>query len=403
MSDLQQLTDRLGELLSRSVAIDDPTMRLLTYSPHHGVVDQQRLNSILKRQADPESTAWAYRHGIQRATGPIRVPPNPGTGMLSRICIPIRFQGSHLGYLWILDRHESMCPDDIMAAEDAATAAAQVLYRERLTRDLERSRERELLRDLLDDRDRVREHAVRAITEEALVATGGPVQVLVLDTSEPGAHTGRDTMAEFAIANVRQMVPAKHSLHLVRPDHAILLVALDRPVAVDGLAHRLRTEYSAQFHTRPTEVRVAVGGEASGLAEAHRSYGQAMLAARVGRLLTLDPVISWAELGIYRLLAELPFDRITTEALHPALTALVDADPSGDLLATLETFLDLAGDVKASADRLFVHRTTLYHRLGRIEEIGGVSLRRGSDRLALHLGLKLGHLAGLFAVNVRPP
>ena len=43
MSELQRLTERVGEVLSRSVAIDDPNMRLLAYSPHYGAVDEQRL------------------------------------------------------------------------------------------------------------------------------------------------------------------------------------------------------------------------------------------------------------------------------------------------------------------------------------------------------------------------
>jgi DNA-binding PucR family transcriptional regulator len=56
---------------------------------------------------------------------------------------------------------------------------------------------------------------------------------------------------------------------------------------------------------------------------------------------------------------------------------------------TLEAYLDRAGDAQAAAAALFVHRTTLYHRLRRIERIAGVDLRDGDDRLLLHMALRL--------------
>jgi DNA-binding PucR family transcriptional regulator len=64
-----------------------------------------------------------------------------------------------------------------------------------------------------------------------------------------------------------------------------------------------------------------------------------------------------------------------------------------ELRATAEAFLDLAGDVKATAAVLHVHRATLYQRLARIATAYGLDLRRSGDhRLITHLGLKLARL-----------
>ena len=46
-------------------------------------------------------------------------------------------------------------------------------------------------------------------------------------------------------------------------------------------------------------------------------------------------------------------------------------------------------------ERLQVHRTSLYYRIGRVEEITGMRLANGGDRLALHLGVKLARLKGV--------
>jgi DNA-binding PucR family transcriptional regulator len=63
------------------------------------------------------------------------------------------------------------------------------------------------------------------------------------------------------------------------------------------------------------------------------------------------------------------------------------------LVGTLETYLDHAGDAQAAASALFVHRSTLYNRLHRIEELTGIDLRAGDDRLELHLGLRIWRMA----------
>ncbi|WPB88004.1 PucR family transcriptional regulator [Streptomyces malaysiensis] len=70
------------------------------------------------------------------------------------------------------------------------------------------------------------------------------------------------------------------------------------------------------------------------------------------------------------------------------------ADPEQQILvSSLEEFLDRAGDVSRTAAALHVHRTTLYHRLKRVEVITGLDLDNGLDRLTLHLALKLSRLS----------
>ena len=66
----------------------------------------------------------------------------------------------------------------------------------------------------------------------------------------------------------------------------------------------------------------------------------------------------------------------------------------------VETFLDCAGEVQRAARELRVHRTTLYYRLGRAEQISGLNLRDGRDRLLLLLLLHL--VLGLHRVHGTP-
>ena len=74
----------------------------------------------------------------------------------------------------------------------------------------------------------------------------------------------------------------------------------------------------------------------------------------------------------------------------PGVAGAVEVGP--ELVETLEAYLDRAGDARAAAAALFIHRTTLYHRLRRIERIAGVDLRDGDDRLLLHMALRIRRL-----------
>ena len=106
-------------------------------------------------------------------------------------------------------------------------------------------------------------------------------------------------------------------------------------------------------------------------------------------------VVCYDELGIYGLLVHLPLDSLPPDAVPAGLRQLIEKDTAGHLVDTLEIYLDSAGDARASAARLNVHRTSLYYRLSRIELITGMNLASGTDRLSLHLGLKLARLLHL--------
>ena len=57
-------------------------------------------------------------------------------------------------------------------------------------------------------------------------------------------------------------------------------------------------------------------------------------------------------------------------------------------------FLDRAGQAGRTAAELGIHRQTLYYRLSRVEQLTGLDLDDGEDRLLLHMALKGGEALG---------
>jgi len=207
---------------------------------------------------------------------------------------------------------------------------------------------------------------------------------------------------ETALNRARDELPTRQALTLVRPDHGVLLMTVrnggtrsDGPVSrAAATLHRVAAELLAE----PTDWTplVGVGDARSRLTDAELTYRHARQAAEVSAVVrSFGPVTRWDDIGVYQTLVDLPVAAISSSRLHPGLALLLDSREAETWLRTLEVYLDAACDARSAARTLNIQRGSLYHRLNRIEEIAGVDLRTGSDRLALHLGLKVARLAGL--------
>ncbi|MFD0268933.1 helix-turn-helix domain-containing protein, partial [Streptomyces sp. NPDC127106] len=131
----------------------------------------------------------------------------------------------------------------------------------------------------------------------------------------------------------------------------------------------------------------AGGGRAGGPAAGGRGGAAARAAAAQPRL---GPVARWSQIGPYRMLSALA---AAEPAEDPAVRALL-SPAHGELVRTAEVFLDCAGQAGRAAAALGIHRQTLYYRLSRVEQLTGLDLDEGEDRLLLHMALKTSRLHG---------
>jgi len=402
---LHDIVEEASHALRHPVAIDDRHFRLLAHTEHvPEEVDEVRLLSVMKRPFPHAVYDWLERHEIYTATEPFEVEGNADIGLDPRLCAPIRCHGHLLGFLWLTDRDRSMTTLDRERAGAFADEAGIVLYRDLLLHDLGRSRERELLRDVLSDDAGVRQHAVSLLSELDLFTADGRVVAFVAPLPVAGGGQSLEAVRlafNEALARTRRQLTPKHGLHLVRPDHALLVVALGDPaLRTDGVAafaRRLRDEIAGSLYAGgPARCVVAAGGTVRSLEDAAVSYAQALRAATVATTVSnFGDAVCWDDLGIYRVLAELPIAQLGPDAVPAGLRTLIEDPRTHVLVQTLECYLDHAGDVQRTSAALYLHRTSLYHRLRRLEQLAGVDLATGDDRLALHLGLKIARLQGL--------
>ncbi|MEU4695823.1 PucR family transcriptional regulator [Nonomuraea dietziae] len=368
---LQRSVDDLAIRLGRPLLLEDRFQRVIAYSEQDGAMDDIRRDSILRRHTTPEVRGFLHAAGILEATEPLRTPGAPALGLLPRVCVPVRHDGALMGFLWFIDAGPAMSAADIDEARASAAALAVALFHESLAEHLASHRELEAVTGVLAGDPGASRALIEAGFPQALAVTALVATPLSAEPSEAARLA-----LEQGMLTVRRRLGG---LHLVRYDHATLLTTSSPPAEEVHAAMAL-------------PVVVGVGRPRPSLAEADASYAEALHAAQVAaRVPGLGRTVEWTRLGVYRMLTHVP-----RADLHPGLERLLADAQHLPLLETLETYLDLAGSAVATSRRLRLHRTSLYYRLQRVEELAQTDLKDGGERLSLHLSLKLARLSGRY-------
>lgn len=176
----------------------------------------------------------------------------------------------------------------------------------------------------------------------------------------------------------------------VGPVRALLAIGTDRGHVLDGVLRRARELGQAMGAViGVSEVR----GRAD---EAGGAYREARDAATIAQALLRDGgAIAYSEVGAYRYLVQIGADDAPRDRMRAAVDRLIEYDHRRrtSLLGTLERYLSERRSVVESARALYIHPNTLRQRLGRIEELTGLSLD-DDDLLSLELAIKLARLHG---------
>lgn len=284
---------------------------------------------------------------------------------------------------------------DRLALGHAATVVALEMMKQRTRAEVERRLRGELLEELLggglQDPEAVQRRAAylgyNLTTPHALLfVTEGPA-----DASLPRTTAAEDgwSLAEACEGLAARMRPG--SMALARPDGVVVALPLLEGTTEEGrgVAEALRNSAAGVMGGR---MLVALGRICRSPEDFAVSVAEARRAIALARSLgTTDRVIVFEDLGVYRLLLDLPHPtdavRFADELLGPLRA--YDRRHDASLVATLEAYLAENGVQARAAAALSVHVNTLAYRLQQIRELTGADLQDGDARLGLHLAVKI--------------
>lgn len=385
---LDNAVEDLSAALGRPVVVVDVDWNVAGAGFHDTESGREQLSLTLtvSNQELTESLAKAQAARVRR--GAIRVPTDREG--VSRVVAALSHDGRLTGYLTFVESEPTTEPVSAHTQQVIDAAADELGLRLSLWAFEMRTRAehtKKVIRDLIGDSARLREAAGSRLLDDDLVSDSGECSILLF----------RSTVAGDRLS-VRRAT--ERTLHLASRSTTVRLAgaALGEEGILVFPRHVSADRLGVVLEAKGLEaVRAGVGSVRTSILEAVESYREAQIAWRAS---TRDPrrygrAAFWDDLGIDRLLLQLPMDELDLHDFPEDVQRVVGLPRDSDLLVTLEAFLDTGGHVVETARVLQIHRSTLYYRLDRIRARTGCDLFDATTRNDLHTGLRVARLAGL--------
>ncbi len=389
-ADIDEIADVIGELLQNPITIEDADHKLIAYSSHGESTDQARWSTIMGRRVPEKVLTRLWKDGVFQQlltqSDPVHIPAKDEVGLGKRAAIAIRKGNDVLGYIWAQEVNRPFVEEDDEILRQAARAAVPRLLQRQGKRKAEEQRRKEFFWELLLG-NHTSEASIKRKAEALQAHLPTPYLVLIME-----ANSAQLEQYLYPLL-IREKL-----LWVVDGRQLILLIGLSA-VAKEGqtiyhLAEQFLQESLGRIGERLDRQTIGVYGRSyRSCLDIKKSYQEALQVLQAKRLFPEETrkVKGYHDMGIYRFLPQLKKwgDAEGYENEHLASLHRYDIEHQSNLVETLETYLDAAGKVNITANRLHIHINTLSYRLRRIEEIMGIDLDDPNHRTALYLDLKL--------------
>jgi PucR family transcriptional regulator, purine catabolism regulatory protein len=294
--------------------------------------------------------------------------------------VPARGGGAASAWLAVVRPEGELSEFDRLIARQAAIVLALELMRQRVVRDTERRLAGDVLAEALSGRLDSEELRGRlrpfGIGEEAAV--------LIFQVDDPPAGEER-LEAAFRERGVGALVAATSAGR--RPLLCAVVDATSQDQDPVELARAARSALAAAG----AEARAAAS-RATPVGALRRAFHEARCALEATSVSNGEApdVASHDDLGAFTLLLALQDDdalRLYADNLLAPIEG-TDGEYGGELLRSLEAYIEQNGQWERAARQLYCHRHTLRYRIRRIEDLTGRDLSRAHDRIELWLALR---------------
>ena len=375
---LHDLARRLGELIERSVSIEDAAGKLLGYHTFGAHDDDARRSSVARTQSPPSLVHELERRGhlerIRASTVPVRVPAVPELDFAARVVAPIRVGGEFAGFVWIIEGETALSDLDHRAAEHAALVAALQIAHQRELGRLESRLGYASFLSLLEAPDTTPQTLERARLLGFDPGVAYRAGIAVLDEPLP---LGRDGVLrrDGVLEGLRRHLVA-HGVETPMIGASIDRVPFLVPdgIALEGIAAAVAD----------TGVRFVFGRSATGTAGVRASYREAR------ELLSYDGlgrVSRYEDALVPRVL--LGDERARTAFVHELFGALVGRKGETALREAMIAYADEGFAFRRTATALGIHPNTLRYRLERAAALTGLEFDHPDARFRLQLAARL--------------
>jgi DNA-binding PucR family transcriptional regulator len=394
---LENLADKISDVLSCPVTIEDQNHRLLAYSTHEDGTDPARIATIIGRRVPEKVVNSLWKDGViprlQESDDPVRVSSIQKVGLGDRVAVSIRKNSEVLGYIWVLEVEKKLNADDMHLLKRAAVSAkSQLLQMQIGTKKKEENRQElfwKMLTGNLPQEERILEKL-----HELNILPVLPAAVFILQLQEEITPALEKDILYIAAVNQKINV----LLSAADSNQMLLLaspVGKEQPLELaKSFVESFFTHMKERFSI--SEAKGAYGSLVTSFSQVEKSYKEATSVLAVqdklgGETLSLN---GYHELGIYQFLDTIYEKQQRQGYQNEMLRSLQEYDRlhKTELYHTLETYLTLDENLNKASDVLHIHMNTLLYRLKRISEITNIDLKSPHQKIMIYLDFKLNRL-----------
>ncbi len=208
--------------------------------------------------------------------------------------------------------------------------------------------------------------------------------------SEDGRLVAHKKMSDIVQRRIQDSYP--NSIFNEQENVLTSIICLSK----DPTASRLKPwlcELVRQMQSKQhVRLSVGIGNTCHTITDYRRGFTEASEAAQMGQTLNRESgVTSFNDLGVYRYLYKIAHMDDLRDTYQDQVAHIADYDQrkGTDLLDTLETYLECAGNLTKTSNRLFVHRNTLIQRLERLQTLCEIDLQERGNWLTLQVAIKV--------------
>jgi purine catabolism regulator len=318
--------------------------------------------------------------GDETAATPVAPESGSLAGRTLAVPVPGRRGGVAVAWLIAVADRDPLGDFERLCIRQAAIVVGLELMRERVVRETERRLAGDLLADALGERLGTDELTGRLRP----FGIGAEAAVLIFDLDDPTAAE-RQLEGVLSDAGVHALVAT--SSVAGRP----LLCAVVDAHETDPITTARHARETLAGGPGRNGVRVAASRPAA-VGTLRRAFHEARCALEATSLADgkAPDVASHRDLGAFTLLLALQDDdalRLYSDGLLDPIEQ-TEGEYGGELLRSLEAFIENNGNWERAARQLYCHRHTLRYRIRKIEELTGRDLGRATDRIELWLALR---------------
>ena len=384
--DLFAIAQTTARLTSSHVVIEDAANKVLAYSTVTNDIDELRKASILARRGPRKyelllKDLGAYRE-LHRTRLPVRVPARPQDGLRERVAITL-FAGERImGYIWLQETGDGFGADvDYVLTGSAARVSAELIrYRNQQSVHMREDRIARILSGPA-------EAAASAHSEK--IPADRPSALILLGMSAAEAHEDDAALKHGELANLASIHAAAYKPSAIvgqfNGDTAVIVPALQSANADAGLrslAEAIVRDAGKHLGISPF---AAVGPVVPDLLSIHSVTAETEALLGCMRRSGTASVATVDDFEVDILFQDAVDNFTVSDFRHRSLWALLRDD--GELAETLRAYFEASLDVAECAQRMRMHKNTVYYRISKISRVTGLNFSNPRDSLValLHL------------------